>query len=79
MNVWAILRNLGLVISFFKSFQGLVSEMVKTKAPPGIEAVKEFLDKAEALLNSGAIDIPGVDEKQIADALQQIEEQLCPK
>lgn len=77
MSVWGILRNLGLVISFFKSFSNMVKGVAVSKQMPPKESMKELLDRAEALLDSGAIDIPGVDEKAVSEALKQIEEQLC--
>lgn len=77
MSIWAILRNIGTVIAFFRAFAGLIEGVAKNKSVPPIDQIKDLLDKAEALLDSGAIDIPGIDEKSISDAIKQIEEQLC--
>lgn len=77
MNVWLVLRNIGAIISFLKTFSGLVEVVAKEKAAPPKDQIKKFLDAAEDLLDSGVIDIPGVDESSISEALKQIEEQLC--
>lgn len=76
MSFWAILKNLGLVISFFKSFKSLISEVAQSKKAPSAQSVRDLLESAQKLLRSGAIDIPNVDENQIADAIKVLEEQL---
>lgn len=76
MTVWGILKNLGLVIQFFKSVSSLIGGVAKEKKMPPADALRDLLDKAEALLDSGAIDIPGVDESAISEALKQIEAEL---
>lgn len=77
MGVWAVLRNIGTVISFFKTISKVIGNVAETKKMPPKELLKELLDGAEALLDSGAIDIPGVDEAAISDSLKQIEAQIC--
>lgn len=77
MSIWLVLRNIGTVISFFRSVSDIIGGVAKDKKAPPIEKVKAMLDDLEALLDSGAIDIPGVDEAAISEALKQIEEQLC--
>ena len=76
MTIWGILKNIGLVISFFKSMSGMIGGVAKTKEMPTKAELIELLNRAEALLDSGAIDIEGVDEKAISEALKQIETQL---
>jgi len=76
MNVWSVLKNIGLVISLFKSISSLISDVAETKSAPKQNLVSGFLKSLEQLLDSGAIDIPGVDEKAVSDALKQIESQL---
>jgi len=77
MSIWLILRNIGTVISFFRNISEIIAGVAKDKKAPPIDQVKKMLDDLEALLDSGAIDIPGVDEQAISEALKQIEEQLC--
>lgn len=77
MSIWGILRNIGLIISFFKTISATVSGVATTKQMPEKDQIKKLLDDAEALLRSGAIDVPGVDEEAIAQALDQIEEHVC--
>jgi len=77
VSIWLILRNIGTVISFLRGIADIVGGVAKDKKAPPIEKVKSMLDDLEALLDSGAIDIPGVDEAAISEALKQIEEQLC--
>lgn len=76
MTIWGVLKNIGLVISFFKSMSGMIGGVAKTKEMPTKAELIDLLNKAEALLDSGAIDIEGVDEKAISEALKQIEAQL---
>lgn len=76
MSFWGVFKNIGLIISLFKSMSSLIGDVAKTKQTPSKEAIKSVLDGIEALLDSGAIDIPGVDEKAVSDALKQIESQL---
>lgn len=76
MSVWAVIKNIGLIISLFKSVSNLIGGVAANKEMPPKEQIKEVLDKVENLLDSGAIDIPGVDEVAVSAALKQIEEQL---
>lgn len=73
MNFWAVLKNISLFISLGKSLSSLIQSAVATKAAPSKEAIKSLLDSVEALLDSGAIDVPGVDEAAVSEALKQIE------
>lgn len=77
MSIWGLLRNAGLIISLFRSLSSMIGGVAKNKEMPAKAQVKELLDKVEELLDSGAIDIEGVDEKAISEALKQIEAQLC--
>lgn len=76
MSIWGVLKNLGAIISFFKIIRDMISGVAESKKAPPKEQVKALLDQVEALLDSGTIDIPNVDEKAISDALKLIEEQL---
>jgi desulfoferrodoxin (superoxide reductase-like protein) len=79
MNIWAILGNIGKVISFFKAVAGLIEGIAKNKEVPPVEQINDTIEKLAVLLDSGAIDVPNVDEHQIADVLRQIKTQLSGK
>ena len=76
-GIWPIIKNIGLVIDFFKVvksvFQSVASRDVKI---PNCDETKLLIDQLRKLLDSGVIDVPGVDEKEIAGVLGQIEERL---
>lgn len=76
MSFWLVLKNIGVVISFLKATASIIGDIAKTKQKPSKDSLIDLLDKAEALLDSGAIDIPGVDEATISEALKQIEVQI---
>jgi hypothetical protein len=76
MSVWAILKNIGVIISFFKSISGLFSFVAQKHEMPPAEMLKNLLDQAEELLDRGVIDLPNVDEAAISEALKQIEEKI---
>ena len=76
MSVWILIRNAGTIIQLFKAISSIIEKVAKKESPDRTQ-VKVLLDRVQALLDSGAIDIPGVDEKAISAALQQIEDELC--
>lgn len=77
MGIWAIIKNLGLIISFFKAASGMIDGVAKEKRSPTKAEVKAMLDSLEDLLDKKVIDVPGVDEEAISSALKVIEEQFC--
>lgn len=77
MSTWAIIRNLGTILGFLKYIKYFVKTVVETKKVPPKHMVKQLIDEIQKLLENGVIDIPGVDEKEVSDALQKIEDQLC--
>lgn len=79
MSFWAILKNIGIIIQFFKTLQSIISSSVKSKSIPSKIDIIALLDSIEDLLDRGVIDVPGVDEKAISDALKQIEDHLNAK
>ena len=79
MSFWAILKNIGIIIQFFKTLQAIISNAIKAKAVPSKIDIVALLDAIEDLLDRGVIDVPGVDEKAISDALKQIEDHLNAK
>lgn len=76
MSIWAIFKNLGTIIALFNSLKAVVEQVIATKKAPGLKDLLVPLDNLEALLKSGAIDIKGVDEMEVAAAVHKIREQL---
>lgn len=75
MNLWMILKNLGTIKALIESIGALIG-IISKKEKPNKEQIRLMLDQVEALLRSGAVDVPNVDENQVADILQTIEDQL---
>jgi len=76
MSVWSILKNIGLIMSFVRSIESLVREVAQKKSVPEAKSIDTVLNHVESLLRKGVVDIPEVDEIQIADAIKAIREQL---
>lgn len=77
MSFWILLRNAGTIISLLRGIGDAVGEVSKTKKAPPAAMMQKIFDDCEALLDSGAIDVPGVDEAAISEALKQIEAFVC--
>ena len=76
MNAWGIIRNIGSIISFFKIVRSFIMEVAVKKQVPECASRHDLLEGFEMLLRKKVIDIPNVNEEEIADALKQIREQL---
>lgn len=76
MSFFAILANLSTIVGLVHSIQNLIGDVAKTKKPPTVDALIPLFDQVKVVLRSGAFDIPNVDEKQIADAIELIENEL---
>ncbi len=79
MSVWTVIKNLRTIISFFGVLKELIIKVAQGKRLPDCQETHELLQAVENLLDSGVIDIPGVDEKQISAALKEIESQWTCK
>lgn len=79
MTFFTILRNIGTIIDFFKIASRVASEAVKQKKFPDCADSVLLIEQTRKLLDSGVIDVPGVDEKQISDSLAQIEARMTCK
>jgi hypothetical protein len=79
MSVWTVIKNLRTIISFFGVLKELIVKVSQGKRLPDCQETHELLQAVENLLDSGVIDIPGVDEKQISAALKEIESQWTCK
>ena len=79
MGYLSLLANLGVIIDLVKSVEGFVGLVVKNKSLPveGDPAVRDLLDQVRRLLDSGVIQIAGVDDKAVSAALALIEEKIC--
>lgn len=76
MSFWKIFANLGTIISSLKAVESVVAGCIRDKRPPSSADGKVLIDSVEKLINTGLIDIPGVDEKTIVDGLESIKNQL---
>jgi hypothetical protein len=76
MSFFVIMRNLGSIIAFFRTLSAFVSEWAKTRHAPNCDSFADLIKQARVLMEKGVIDIPGVDEKDIIEALKGIEEQI---
>ena len=78
MNFLSLVSHLGLLLSLGKEIENWVGLAVQQKNIPKASDSKALLDKVRELFDSGLINIPGVDDKQISDALKMVEDALCP-
>lgn len=79
MSFWTVLKNIKVFIGFFNILKRLITNMATGKKMPECTETKELFDAVQNLLDSGAIDIPGVDELAISQALKDIEAQWTCK
>lgn len=79
MSLWALIKNAGAIFSFFNIVSGILKESVKGKKLPECENSKQLIKSVRVLLDKGVIDIPDVDEREIAQALLDIENQITCK
>lgn len=79
MNFWIILKNIGLVISFFKTLKDVSIKAAEQKKIPKCDETQILLHKLEELFEKKVIDLPGEKEAEIAEILKQVREQFqCP-
>ena len=71
MNFFKLFMNAGLFITFFKSLASFIKYFAQEKKISNGLASKCF-DDFEIILKSGAVDIVGVDEIQLAEAIDKI-------
>lgn len=74
--LWTVLRNYKLIWALVSSIKASIEYAIKNKSKPPQDMILSSLDAVEALLDSGVIDIPNVDEKQISEGLKFIEEKI---
>ena len=74
MSIWMIIKNAGFLISFFRNMGEVVKTFSETKKF-GCADSHRVLEQVEELIRKKIIDVEGVDEDQIADAIKSIREQ----
>ncbi len=76
MNIFSLLANLSTIINLVHTVQLLIEGVIQNKKVPSIADVLPLLDEVEKIFSSGVIVIKGVDDKQVADAIQLIRDEL---
>jgi len=75
-SIFKMLLNGAKIIRFLKAMAPIAKELVEHKRLPACGESKAFLTGLGELLESGVIDLPGVDEAAIAKALKEIESEI---
>lgn len=79
-NIWNLVMNAGKITAFVKAVEVAVNQVVKNpNHMPNESAVTALFDGVELLLESGLIDIPGVDENALVTTLEEFKNQLFKK
>lgn len=73
MSILKAIYNIKKFIRIADILKRLILKMTKGFQMPQCSETQELFDAVEDLLDSGAIDIPGVDEAQLSTALKEIE------
>ncbi len=76
MNVFNIITHLGVIAGFVKNTESVIAGCIQEKRTPTKPEWISVIDGVRGLLDSGVIDIPGVDEKSIADGLKSLEDSI---
>lgn len=76
MSIWAILKNLGFIINFFKVISSVISDSIKGKKLPECERGREAIVLVKELIDRKIIDVPNFDESKISEGLGQVLEQF---
>ena len=72
---WKALNNFGLIKEIYSVLVPLISTAIK-EGHLHCDQVKVLLDSLRKILESGLVDLPGVDEQAIASGIAKIEENL---
>jgi len=77
MSFWAVLKNIGMIMDTFKVISGIIRAIAgRDVKMPNCEEAKMLIKQLRKLLDSGVIDVPGIEEKDVSQVLGQIEERL---
>lgn len=75
--IWPILRNLSTVVAFIKAVREILIAVGDKKVPEeGL--IQSLFDAVIKLLRAKVIDVPNLDEEQLADELQKIKDKIFP-
>lgn len=74
--IWKIILNAGTIIGFIRSFTAIAKDLVKDKRLPVCGESVLVLQNLKKLIDSGVVDIPGVDEKELSLAISNLEAEL---
>lgn len=74
--IWKIILNAGTIIGFIRSFGAVAKDLVKDRRLPVCGESVLVLQNLKKLIDSGVIDIPGVDEKELSLAISNLEAEL---
>lgn len=77
ISLWKVLRHLSTIMELKRNLESLIQAM-RIKDGTAKEKAKLVLDIVEDLLRKGVVDIPNVDEAQLADLLQKLEDKFFP-
>lgn len=74
---WKVLNNWGTIRKVLGDVESVVVSMLERKKPtPDCNDTKKLVDALQILFDSGLIDLPGVDEHNVARILMNIENNL---
>jgi hypothetical protein len=77
MSFWGVLKNIGTIMDTFKVISGIIRAIAgRDVKMPSCEEAKMLIKQLRKLLDSGVIDVPGIEEKDVSQVLGQIEERL---
>jgi hypothetical protein len=79
MSFWVVLKNIGIIVDFFKLAAKVLPQAVREKKLPDCAESVQLIESVRKILDSGVIDVPGVDEHAISESLKQIEDRLTCK
>lgn len=71
--MWKVILNIGTIIGFIRSFAAVAKDLVKDKRLPVCGESVQVLSSLKKLIESGVVDIPGVDEKELSLAISNLE------
>lgn len=74
--IWKVILNAGAIISFVRSFGAVAKDLVKDRRLPACGESVLVLKSLKRLIDSGVVDIPGVDEKELSLAISNLEAEL---
>lgn len=77
MSFWGVLKNIGTIMDTFKVISGIIRAIAgRDVKMPNCDEAKMLIKQLRKLLDSGVIDVPGIEEKEVSAVLGQIEDRL---